>query len=153
MSACTIDIVTEAPTDAIVDLYRAGGWWEESSQWRAIIPEMIRGSFCFVVARGADGRLVGMGRVISDGVSDAYIQDVVVLPEWRGRGVGRAIVERLVAFCQERGVGWVGLVGEPGTGPFYASLGFAPLEGYAPWLYRGQGGSGGQGGGAATGNG
>src|SRR5208283_4222128 len=69
--------VTSAPTEAIVDLYRAGGWWQEQPAWRAAIPQMVRGSFCFLLARAPDGRIVGMGRVISDGASDGYIQDVV----------------------------------------------------------------------------
>jgi len=64
-----------------VDLYRAGGWWQEEPAWRAAIPQMIRGSLCFLLAREPGGRVVGMGRVISDGASDGYIQDVVVLPE------------------------------------------------------------------------
>ncbi len=132
----SIDIVREAPLDEIVDLYRAGGWWEESPEWRAIIPAMIKGSFCFVVAKSAAGRAIGMGRAISDGVSDAYIQDVVVLREFRNHGIGRAIVERLVRHCAEQRVGWIGLVAEPGTGDFYASLGFEPLDGYAPLLHR-----------------
>lgn len=134
--AYSIDIVREAPLDEIVELYRAGGWWEESPEWRAIIPAMIKGSFCFVVAKSAAGRAIGMGRAISDGVSDAYIQDVVVLREFRNHGIGRAIVERLVRHCAEQRVGWIGLVAEPGTGDFYASLGFEPLDGYVPLLHR-----------------
>jgi spermidine synthase len=125
------EVVREAPLEAIVDLYRAGGWWEESAHNRAIIPRMIRGSFCFMVARSGD-RIVGMGRAISDGASDAYIQDVVVLPEFRGHGLGRELVRRLTQFCVERELDWIGLIAEPGTGHFYDGLGFRALEGYQP---------------------
>ncbi|MDR0966795.1 MAG: GNAT family N-acetyltransferase [Myxococcales bacterium] len=131
-----IDIVREAPTEAIVALYEAGGWWRETPEARAAIPALIAGSFCFALARDREGRIVGMGRVISDGVSDAYIQDVVVLRCCRGRGIGRAIMERLVRHCIERRIGWIGLVAEPGTSDFYAALGFEPLEGHCPHLYR-----------------
>jgi ribosomal protein S18 acetylase RimI-like enzyme len=121
--------------EAIVALYRAGGWWRDDPAWLAAIPEMIRGSFCFLLARAPDGRLVGMGRVISDGVSDAYIQDVVVLEGYRGRGIGRELVRRLTERCLAARIGWIGLVAEPGTQAFYEPLGFHALEGYLPMLH------------------
>jgi spermidine synthase len=117
--------------EAIVALYEAGGWWEESPHARAIIPATVTGSFCFVIAREPGGRVVGMARAISDGVSDAYIQDVVVLAECRGRGVGRELVRRVRDYCAERQLEWIGLVAEPGTTPFYEELGFEVLDGYA----------------------
>ncbi len=131
MSDIRYEVVHEAPLEAIVDLYKAGGWWEESEHNRAIIPRMIRGSFCFLVARSGE-RIVGMGRAISDGASDAYIQDVVVLPELRGRGMGRELVRRLTELCRERGLDWIGLIAEPGTAHFYDGLGYRLLEGYQP---------------------
>ncbi len=135
MSAISYEILREAPVDSIVELYKAGGWWQESEAWRQVIPRMIAGSFCFMVARAADGTLVGMGRAISDGCSDAYIQDVVVLSAYRKQGIGAEIIRRLVAFCQQRQITWVGLIAEPGTQPFYQSLGFGELVGYRPMLF------------------
>jgi GNAT superfamily N-acetyltransferase len=128
--------VDTAPVEAVVELYRAGGWWHESPTARAIIPAMIHGSFCFMVATDREGRIVGMGRAISDGVSDAYIQDVVVLDSHRGKGIGAELVSQLAAYCAERGIGWIGLIAEPGTSPFYERLSFAPLAGYQPMLYK-----------------
>lgn len=128
-------IVTEAPTESIVELYKAGGWWRESQQWRDIIPAMIRGSYCFMMAFAPEGRVVGMGRAISDGVSDAYIQDVVVLPELRGQRIGGEIIRRLTEHCAANGIGWIGLVAEPGTRAFYERLGYRALEGYQPMLF------------------
>ncbi len=129
--------VESAPTEAVVELYRAGGWWREDPAWRAVIPAMIRGSFCFLLAREPGGGIVGMGRAISDRVSDAYIQDVVVLPGYRGRGIGREIVRRLADRCVAAGISWIGLVAEPGTQPFYEPLGFRALAGHVPMLRRG----------------
>ncbi|MGC4121727.1 MAG: GNAT family N-acetyltransferase [Myxococcales bacterium] len=137
MPALDYQIVKNAPTEAIVELYQAGGWWKESAEWRSIIPRMIEGSFAFMVARDAEGRLVGMGRAISDGVSDAYIQDVVVLRSHRGQGIGAELVRRLAEHCASRGISWIGLVAEPGTQPFYERLGFHAFAGQ-PMLY-GQG--------------
>jgi ribosomal protein S18 acetylase RimI-like enzyme len=118
-----------------VALYKSAGWWQESPEARAVIPAMIRGSLCFMVARSLDGRIVGMGRVISDGCSDAYIQDVTVLSAFRGQGVGSELVRRLTRFCLDREIAWIGLVAEPGTQRLYEELGFGPLVNYQPMLY------------------
>ena len=62
----------------IIDLYRAGGWWEMGWSPAGIAP-LMRGSFLFIIALDTTtGHAVGMGRIIADGSSDGYIQDVVV---------------------------------------------------------------------------
>lgn len=117
-----------------MELYRAGGWWKEGMD-KSRLGELIRGSFLFAVAIDISTRKsVGMGRVISDGISDAYIQDLVVLPEWRGMGVGRMILSVLLDECRMRRISWMALIAEPGTSGFYGSLGFAPMTGYVPML-------------------
>jgi aralkylamine N-acetyltransferase len=129
------EAVSAAPLDEIVELYRSAGWWQESPEARAIIPAMIRGSLCFMVARSIDGRIIGMARVISDGYSDAYIQDVVVLNDYRKQGIGPELIRRLTQFCVDRKIAWIGLVAEPGTQKIYEELGYGPLAGYQPMLY------------------
>jgi ribosomal protein S18 acetylase RimI-like enzyme len=140
MSEIVYEFAGDVPIDAVVDLYRAGGWWREDPSWRDAIPRMILGSFCFLTARDARGRIVGMGRVLSDGASDAYIQDVVVLDAFRERGIGREIVRRLTEHCREAGICWIGLVAEPGTQPFYETLGFRALPGHQLMLHGQQDG-------------
>ena len=84
------------------------------------------GAFC-------GGRLIGMGRAISDGVSDAFIQDVAVTKAFRRRGIGGEIVRQIAAVLKERGVDWIGLVGEPGTESFYRNLGFEEQKNFTLW--------------------
>lgn len=126
----TFSIVKSVPTASVVALYKSGGWWTESAAARRVIPKMIKNSFAFAVARDASGKIVGMGRVISDGCSDAYIQDVVVLQNQRGRGIGRGLIETLVAHCKKKKLPWIGLVAEPGTYPFYRGIGFKDKKGF-----------------------
>ena len=120
----------------IANLYRAGGWWKEEYDQKEL-PRLIRGSFLFVIAVDRKtGHAVGMGRVISDGVSDGYIQDLVVLPEYRKTGIGAQIVATLVKNCVERGISWLGLIAEPNTEKFYLPFGFYPMEGHVPLIFR-----------------
>ncbi|MBP7119851.1 MAG: GNAT family N-acetyltransferase [Methanolinea sp.] len=134
--AVDLCVVKEWDSRALVDLYRAGGWWKE--WWDpSHLRVLIRSTFLFVVAVDRKtGRTVGMGRAISDGVSDAYIQDLVVLHEFRRQGIGEAILKRLVEVCLSRGITWIALVAEPGTQGFYKGAGFSPMEGHIPMLYR-----------------
>jgi len=134
--AITIQLVQAWDGNEIANLYRAGGWWKEEYDPKEL-SRLILGSFLFVVASDLKtGRAVGMGRVIADGVSDGYIQDLVVLPEYRKTGIGARIVAILVKKCVERGISWIGLIAEPGTENFYLPFGFHPLEGHTPLIFR-----------------
>ena len=126
MPGIRCSVVTDAPVDEILALYEAAGWWEGGDP--AGIRDIVRGSTVFVVAT-EDGRVVGMGRALSDGVSDAWIQDVTVLPSHRRRGIGAAIVKRVTEACLERGITWVGLVAETGTASFYGAIGYGRMTG------------------------
>jgi GNAT superfamily N-acetyltransferase len=130
-----IRLVNAWNTGEIADLYRAGGWWKETYDVEGIAP-LMRGSFAFAVAIDRKtSRLAGMGRVISDGVSDGYIQDLVVLPAYRRHGIGKKIAAALVEACRARGVLWIGLIAEPGSERFYRTLGFEPMPGHVPMIY------------------
>ena len=110
-----------APDDPAVFLHRA-----------------VSGSAVAVGAFDESGNLIGFGRALSDGCSDAYIQDVVVSPEFRGQGIGREIIRLLESELRQMGVDWIGLVGEPGTESFYSKLGLQARAGYTLWLFPGE---------------
>jgi GNAT superfamily N-acetyltransferase len=132
----TIQLVQTWDDEDIANLYRAGGWWKVEYDQKEL-PRLIQGSFLFAVAvNKRTGHAIGMGRVISDGVSDGYIQDLVVLPEYRKTGIGASIVSTLVKKCVERGISWIGLIAEPDTEKFYLPFGFHPMEGHVPLIFR-----------------
>jgi len=130
-----IRLVDSWPEDEIVALYKAAGWWKDSYD-KAGIPQLIVGSFAFAVAVDKKNeKAIGMGRVLSDGVSDAYIQDVVVLASYRCQNLGKKIVQTLIDFCVSKGIQWIGLIAEPGSSQFYTTLGFTAMDQYIPMLY------------------
>jgi aralkylamine N-acetyltransferase len=134
VASITIRTATTDDVDTVLAFYRAAGWWEQGGD-PATLPQLITGSSYFVLAC-ADTGPVGMGRVISDNVSDAYIQDVFVAPAFRKQGVGAAIVTALRSECVRRGFTWIGLVAQPGTLPFYERLGFTPMPEHTLALLR-----------------
>ena len=118
----------------IVALYRAQGWWGSADEdGQALVPKIVSGSHCFAVALDGE-RVVGMGRAISDGVSDAYIQDLTVLADQRNRGIGRMILRALVARLHADGLHWIGLIAEPGSSSLYRREGFRERIGWVPML-------------------
>jgi N-acetylglutamate synthase-like GNAT family acetyltransferase len=87
---------------------------------------MLSGSQVVVSAWQA-GTLVGFGRATSDGVFRAVLWDVVVAEDQQGRGVGRRIVETLLACPEVAAAERVYLMTTTGEG-FYGKLGFSRVD-------------------------
>ena len=135
MSPCNFRIVRDLDPAAVIRLYSQADWWAPGDVAEAVTP-LLHGSFR--VAAAFDGeRLVGMARALSDGASDAYIQDVVVDPAYRKQGIGGALVRILLEELKKCGVSWIGLIGAPGPEHFYRELGFSPMEGFLPMRFTG----------------
>lgn len=80
----------------------------------------------YAVCALLDDEIVGSARVVGDGRSVFYIQDVIVRPEHQGQGIGRAMMEKVMdyiasAACQGAVVGLMAAVGRE---PFYERFGF-----------------------------
>lgn len=95
------------------------------------IDAMLRNTPVYVGAWEA-GRLVGFARALTDGVFRALIDDVVVDAAYRGRGVGKDLVQRLLEALEP--VEEVVLGCAPDVAPFYEARGFAPAR--HPYLKR-----------------
>jgi ribosomal protein S18 acetylase RimI-like enzyme len=78
---------------------------------------------CFV---HDDGKLVGVGRVLADGVYTAYIGDIAVHPDYRGTGVGKQIVAELLRQCE--GHKKIILYSVPGSEASYQKFGFRRMR-------------------------
>ena len=107
--------------------------WGEAFDW-ASLPASLDRSLAGVVAI-AGGNVVGMGRLVGDGVMYFYVQDVAVEPAWQGRGVGQAIVEALLAWIAATApaTAFVGLFATAEAMPLYRRNGFGTdgLQGMA----------------------
>ncbi len=138
MSESEIEIrfVKNWPEAEIVKLYKVGGWWKEDYD-ESGIKNLIKGSFCFaVVIDKKTKKTIGMGRILSDGVSDGYLQDLVILPEYRKKGIGKKLTKSLVDYCKYKGVNWIALISEPGQEEFYKKIGFKEMKKYTPLKYE-----------------
>ncbi|MHB8829629.1 MAG: GNAT family N-acetyltransferase [Syntrophales bacterium] len=118
----------------IIALYRAQGWWDaDGERQEQLAARLIAGSHCFVIAAD-DKDIVGMGRAISDGVSDAYIQDLTVRHDRRKQGIGALILKKLLERLYADGIAWIGLIAEPGSEFLYRHAGFQDMTPFIPML-------------------
>lgn len=130
-----IKIIKRIKREKIIKLYKDAGWWDKDDENnKNLIKKIVKGSYVFVGAF-INNELIGMGRVLSDGVSDAYIQDVIVLKEYRNRGIGSKIINFLISFLMNKNIRWIGLISEPAAENFYSKLGFKKMEKYIPYRY------------------
>jgi GNAT superfamily N-acetyltransferase len=107
--------------DQLEALFLSAGW-PERARPREKLAALVAGSR-FVVSAWEGAQLVGFARAISDGVCNAYVTTVAVLPGWRGRGIGREVVRRIVEGEGKAGIRWVLHAREELHG-FYGENGF-----------------------------
>lgn len=132
-------------TDSIVPSGQAYSTLIESTGWQGIVErgygkmfEAVSNSWYFTCVYDGD-RLIGSGRIISDGVYQALIVDVIVLPEYQGNGIGKEIMKRLLKKCNENDVLMVSLFAAPGKSGYYNNFGFVDRPQDAPgmrWVNR-----------------
>ena len=77
-------------------------------------------------------KIIGMARMIGDMGLDYYIKDVIVRPEYQGKGVGRLLINELLVFVNDNGISGTGVFVElcamPDKIPFYQKFGFDSNE-------------------------
>lgn len=119
-----IEYRAEIPTaDGFVRLFRSTGWDEALDVPADRLAASLPAAWYGICAFHGD-RLVGMGLILSDGILHALIVDLIVEPEWRGRGIGTEIMRLLVQRCREAGVLQVQLFSARGKRGYYEALGF-----------------------------
>jgi len=95
------------------------GWHRTVPDWNRLL--RIEPSGMFKALSGGKG--VGIAGVLSYG-KVAWIHSVIVVPELRGRGLGRALMDACIAWAKERGSPSVKLDSVQGFEGFYKGLGF-----------------------------
>ncbi len=101
---------------------------------RSVVERSLANSLCFA-ALDADGRQVGFARVVTDQATFAWLCDVFVDEAWRGRGVGKALMEAILADPRLAGLKRMMLATQDAHG-LYAQYGFEPLGNPERWMIR-----------------
>jgi ribosomal protein S18 acetylase RimI-like enzyme len=109
------------------------GWSEQSPE--AVAEGLPRSLYSLCVYR--DQELVGYGRIVGDGGVYFYIQDIIVLPEHQGQGLGHEIMSGVMAYLAERAYpgSFIGLMAAKGVTGFYERYGFAERPPGRPGMF------------------
>lgn len=113
------------------DLYQQTGWRDVSLE---TCEAALAGTWLACTARDENGAVVGMGRLISDGVLHAFVTEMLVAESARGGGVGAQIIRMLVDAARERGVDDIQLFAARGRVAFYERNGFRRRPDDAPGM-------------------
>jgi ribosomal protein S18 acetylase RimI-like enzyme len=120
--------------DAVHAFISSESYWG-AGRPRKLVARAIRGSTRVVgLYRGAEQ--VGFARSVSDDATVAYLADVYVLPAYRGRGLGLALVREIVDGAGSPEVRW--LLHTADAQALYAKLGFSDAPPAYPLMERGR---------------
>lgn len=105
-------------------------YWAEGISME-LVKRSIENSLCFALFDG--DRQVGFARVVTDRATFAYLCDVYVIEDHRGRGLGKWLLEQVSAHPDLQGLRRFVLVTKDAH-PLYARLGFQPLANPAGFM-------------------
>jgi GNAT superfamily N-acetyltransferase len=109
---------------AVIAQFLASSYWAKGIPL-ATVEKSLEHSLCFALLDG--DRQIGFGRAISDRATFAFLADVFVLPEYRGRGLAKWLVECILSHPDLQGLRrW--MLGTRDAHGLYAKFGFTPLQ-------------------------
>ena len=112
----------------VLHLYQAVGWTNYTNQPQ-MLEQALSHSLATYLARDGE-EIVGLVRLIGDGFSSVFVQDLIVLPSYQRQGIGNDLMkEALGDFKDAYQVQLVTEQTEKNLG-FYRSLGFETLSTY-----------------------
>jgi len=79
----------------------------------------------FITAR-INKHLVGLVRLVDDGVYDFYVAEVMVIPSLQGKGIGKELMNKTIDYCKKVGFIKIFISALPGKETYYQKFGFKP---------------------------
>ena len=103
-------------------LRELAGWGVPEKEAAAISVEKALFSICIE----RQNEIIGLGRIVGDGVLYFYVQDIIVKPEYRGYGYSRLILDEIMTFLKRKAKkgSFIGLFAEKDVEGLYEKYGF-----------------------------
>ena len=119
---------TSVSLDDVLHLYQAVGWTNYTNQPQ-MLAQALTHSLAIYLARDGE-EIVGLVRLIGDGFSSVFVQDLIVLPTYQRQGIGSTLMKQ--ALYDYKDTYQIQLATEESekTLGFYRSLGFETLSSF-----------------------
>ena len=98
-----------------------------------LVKKSMDNSMCFALFEG--DRQLGFGRVATDFVVFAWLMDLFIDPDYRGRGLGRFLLQQILIHPELQQVNGIGLRTEDAH-RLYNKFGFEQIESPDTWMLR-----------------
>ena len=119
---------TSVSIDDVLPLYQAVGWTNYTNQPQMLEQSLVH-SLAIYVARDGE-EIVGVVRLIGDGFSSVFVQDLIVLPSYQRQGIGSALMKKALGEFKDAYQVQLATDESKKTLGFYRSLGFETLSTY-----------------------
>ena len=104
---------------ALSDLRESVGWNRMENEYESPLMTSY-----YHIAVYSNDKLIGYVDCVSNGVTDAYIQDLMVHPNYQGKGIGTNLMNKMITYLKEKHIYMVTVVFEESLKSFYSKFGF-----------------------------
>ena len=119
---------TSVSIDDVLPLYQAVGWTNYTDQ-PLMLEQALSHSLATYLALDGDA-VVGLVRLVGDGFSSVFVQDLIVLPIYQRQGIGSALMKEALGDFKDAYQVQLATERTEKTLEFYRSLGFETLSTY-----------------------
>ena len=119
---------TSVSLDDVLHLYQAVGWTNYTNQPQ-MLSQALTHSLATYLARDGE-KIVGLVRLIGDGFSSVFVQDLLVLPSYQRQGIGSSLMKQALADYKDAYQVQLATEETEKTLGFYRSLGFETLSSF-----------------------
>ena len=119
---------TSVSIDDVLHLYQAVGWTNYTNQPQ-MLEQSLAHSLAIYVARDGE-KIVGLVRLVGDGFSSVFVQDLIVLPSYQRQGIGSNLMKEALADYKDAYQIQLATEQTEKTLGFYRSLGFETLSSF-----------------------
>ena len=119
---------TSVSLDDVLHLYQAVGWTNYTNQPQ-MLAQALTHSLAIYLARDGE-KIVGLVRLIGDGFSSVFVQDLIVLPSYQRQGIGSTLMKQALADYKDAYQVQLATEQTEKNLGFYRSLGFETLSSF-----------------------
>lgn len=119
---------TSISIDDVLPLYQAVGWTNYTNQPQ-MLAQALSHSLATYLARDGE-KIVGLVRLVGDGFSSVFVQDLIVLPSYQRQGIGSSMMKQALADYKDAYQIQLATEQTEKNLGFYRSLGFETLSTY-----------------------